>query len=149
MNKRLERRLLSTRFAEKATLLSRGPGQYNDYGEFVEGAETQTAISVVSVPLNGEERLVLEEGLRNSESRRFWTTSPVNFVTGEQDATQSDSDLILYKNEFFRVTRVEDWSGGFVEILGVKLEVEDVLTGPQRLLWDDGVLMWGGDTLSW
>ena len=66
-------------FLSPCLLLRSTEGHRNQYGEFVEGATQETALSLVSVPITGQERLTVPEGLRNEDIRKFYT---INDVTG-------------------------------------------------------------------
>ena len=59
-------------FQAAALLLRQTEGYYNQYGEFVEGAAIETAVSLVHAPISGQQRLTLEEGLRDEDVRTFW-----------------------------------------------------------------------------
>ena len=49
----------------------------NTYGEFVPGASVPTPMSLVSVPITGQERLILPEGLRNEDTRKFYVIGDI------------------------------------------------------------------------
>ena len=59
-------------FQAAALLLRQTEGHRNQYGEFVEGAAIETPVSLVHAPISGQERLVLEAGLRDEDVRTFW-----------------------------------------------------------------------------
>ena len=59
-------------FVEPAIILRATEGHRNQYGEFVRGAEVATSTSLVSAPMTGQERMVLPEGLRDEDVRKFW-----------------------------------------------------------------------------
>ena len=59
-------------FQAAALLLRETEGHFNQYGEPVEGAAIETAVSLVHAPISGQQRLTLEEGLRDEDVRTFW-----------------------------------------------------------------------------
>ena len=59
-------------FQAAAILLRQTEGHRNQYGEWVEGAAIETPVSLVHAPISGQERLVLEAGLRDEDVRTFW-----------------------------------------------------------------------------
>ena len=59
-------------FQAAALLLRETEGHYNQYGEWVEGAAVETAVSLVHAPISGQQRLTLEAGLRDEDVRTFW-----------------------------------------------------------------------------
>ena len=64
-------------FLEPAILLRSTEGIRNQYGEFEPGAPVATPMSLVSVPITGQERLILPEGLRNEDVRKFYVIGDV------------------------------------------------------------------------
>ena len=52
-------------------------GHRNQQGIFVPGAVIETAVSLVSTPITGQERLTVAEGLRNEDIRTFYVTGDV------------------------------------------------------------------------
>ena len=64
-------------FLEPCILLRSTEGHRNQYGEFVEGATQETPISCPTVPITGQERLIVPEGLRNEDIRKFYVLGDV------------------------------------------------------------------------
>ena len=93
-----------------------GAGFFNDFGEFEEGSETRDDFQTITAPISGEERLALPEGIRDEETRHFWTNADIRGLTDD-----SDSDVIAYLSEDWRVDVLQDW-GGFLEIVGVRIQ---------------------------
>lgn len=108
--------LLSPRLSEKATLITYAAGDYNSYGEWEDGAKTETSIDVVTAPLSGQERQNLPEGLRERAVRKFWTSATASITPGQTQGTQ-----IRYRNTLYRVVGMQDWRG-FREIMAVRPE---------------------------
>ena len=114
---RIGARLLDSPLATTASLHRQADGSRNEYGEFVPGAVTAIDINVVTVPISGEERESLPEGLRERDVRKFWLSGPVEaIVAGEQEG-----DIVRYKSTDFRVMQADDWDG-FYEVLAVHPE---------------------------
>ena len=78
-------------------------GHRNQYGEFVEGATQETPIRCPTVPITGQERLILPEGLRNEDTRKFYVLGDVTglhygladgdrFILGELGTAQNRFD---------------------------------------------------------
>ena len=119
----LGRRVLrSKRLRTSATLYHQGEGGRNQYGEFVPGAITATAIKLVTAPTTGQEREVLPEGLRERDVRRFWTLDAATAIVAGED----DGDWIRSGETVYRIVESRDW-GGFRELMGVKPEIEPAL----------------------
>ena len=78
-----------------------------------------TPIEVVSTPLDGDERLILPEGLRSAEVRNFWTKAKVQSV---DQASGQDADIIRYQGSRYRAERVAKWGTDFVQVLGRRIE---------------------------
>ena len=69
--------LADPNFVEPAILLRPTEGFFNDFGEFVPGAAVENIVSLVSAPASGQERLVLPEGVRDMDVRKFWIANDV------------------------------------------------------------------------
>ena len=109
--------MLDGPFAVDASLVQQMTGSRNEYGEFVPGATVTTVVRVVTVPLMGDERDVLPEGLREKDVRKFWMTETVMaIVSGE-----ADGDILRFDGIDYRVMRADNWSG-FYEVLAVRPE---------------------------
>ena len=89
------------------------------HGNPVAGPSTTTPIEVVSAPLDGDERLILPEGLRSEEVRNFWTKAKVQSV---DQASGQDADIIRYQGSRYRAERVAKWGTDFVQVLGRRIE---------------------------
>ena len=89
------------------------------HGNSVAGPSTTTSIEVVSTPLDGDERLILPEGLRSAEVRNFWTKAKVQSV---DQASGQDADIIRYQGSRYRAERVAKWGTDFVQVLGRRIE---------------------------
>ena len=64
-------------FIEPALMLRATEGHRNQQGIFVPGAVLETAVSLVSTPITGQERLTVAEGLRNEDIRTFYVIGDV------------------------------------------------------------------------
>ena len=102
---------------ETAELEHQEDGIRNEHGVFLPAAPTITTISVVTAPVDGEEREILAVGLRSEELRTFWIKAAVQGVDDAHDA-----DVIAYRGVRFRAERIEAWGDGFYEVLGVRIE---------------------------
>ena len=96
-------------FTESALMLRATEGHRDQYGEFVRGADVETAIGLVSAPMTGQERLALPEGLRDEDVRKFW-------IIGDASALHyglADGDRIILgqlgpsQNVFSNATKEE------------------------------------------
>ena len=103
-----------------AQIVREAEGHRNEFGEWVPGETTTTDIQVVSEPLGEQDRLLLEEGIRFAEGRKFLTRAAASAVR----AGVSDGDLFRYGNETYRVVRLQDW-GGFRVALCVVPEAQN------------------------
>ena len=114
--------LLSRIAREPATLKRRAPGTRNDYGEFVEGAETSTDILVNSQPPPGKDRWSnrvreLEEGgLRLQGAVVFYTQTELRPA-----AEGVGADIVEYSGTLYTISAVENW-GGFFAALATRVE---------------------------
>ena len=95
------------------------PDGRDAHGNPVAGPSITTAIEVVSTPLDGDERLILPEGLRSEEVRNFWTKAKVQSV---DQASGQDADIIRYQGSRYRAERVAKWGTDFVQVLGRRIE---------------------------
>lgn len=95
--------LTDSNFTEAAIYLRATEGHRNQYGEWVAGADIETAVNLVEVPITGQERLTLEEGLRDEDVRTFYVQGDVaalragltdgdRFVLGGLGASQNRFD---------------------------------------------------------
>lgn len=110
----------SARYRESATLIKQAAGDYNEYGEWVPGAETSSAITVESAPPSGARvRDIQPDGARLQDWRTFWLytdVEPLRVGTG-----QTDGDVVQYDGIRYRVRHVADYRPhGPVEVLGVR-----------------------------
>ena len=71
---------------ETAELEHQEDGIRNEHGVFLPAAPTITTISVVTAPVDGEEREILAVGLRSEELRTFWIKAAVQGVDDAHDA---------------------------------------------------------------
>ena len=102
---------------DPAQLITRAAGTFDNYGDFIPGAETATLVDVVTAPITGEERQILEEGIRTRDIRKFWLTQPVSAgVEGEDNG-----DIIRYDGTEYRAQVVDDWDG-FLEVTAIAIE---------------------------
>ena len=86
-------------------------GAYNDYGEFEPGDFTRVDVRLVSVPLTGQERLILPEALRQVETRKFFIKQAV-----ESLGTLTQGDAIQHDSRNYRAEIVHEW-GAFREVI--------------------------------
>ena len=59
-------------FTSSAIVLRQTEGHRATNGQWVAGAELATASTVVNVPITGQQRLTVPEGLRDEDVRKFW-----------------------------------------------------------------------------
>ena len=102
-------------------LIQQAAGSYIA-GKWEPGAETRTALTVVSAPPSGATaRDVLPEGARLRDARTFWLeehAEPIRVGEG-----QTEGDIIEYDSTRFRISDVQDWRPhGFIEVLGIREE---------------------------
>lgn len=117
MSARAAQRILNGRMSVTAVIVRTGAGSRNEYGEWIEGAETREDVRLATAPLTAAERRdVLPEGLRPKSTRRFWLLASVSPLTVGQDAATPDA--IEYEGEVYSLLSVDPW-GGFFEAVGV------------------------------
>lgn len=104
--------------ADGGILVHATPGAHNKYGEFVPGPIERTHVDLISVPLTGEERTVLPDGIGLSDVRRFWLQKPV--VAAVEGDNGSAGDLIEFENVSYRIIMVENWQS-FWQATGVAI----------------------------
>ena len=105
-----------------ASILFRPGNQMTEEAELIHTTAIEvvsTPIEVVSTPLDGDERLILPEGLRSEEVRNFWTKSAVASLDLESG---QDADIIRYQGSRYRAERVAKWGTDFVQVLGRRIE---------------------------
>ena len=112
-----ERLLRSPNVVEAATVIAYAPGRDNDFGEWVDGASTETDVELVTAPMSGTERQQLPESLRKRNVRKFWTFAELAAVT----PGENDGDQVRHKGIEYRIIRLNDW-GGFRELIAVEPE---------------------------
>ena len=59
-------------FIEPALLVREAAGARDEHGEWQPGALDVTEVKVISIPVTGQERFSLPEGLRDEDVRKFW-----------------------------------------------------------------------------
>ena len=114
---RVARRLARSPFRCPAVLRRQSAGSFNQYGEFEPGQVVEVAVNVVSAPIDGEERRVLPEGLRERDVRTFWTAEPLDPVQ-EGNSGQTGDRIVLSGVEYLIVAS-KAWDGGWYEAMGV------------------------------
>ena len=115
----MSRPFASSRLKESATLIRQEPGHDNQYGEWVEGAEVSTDITVVSTPPDAAKmRDLMPEGTRLTASRTFWIEG-VEIKLAATGPNLTEADVIEYKDKRYRAHHLEQWPG-FAEVLGIQ-----------------------------
>ena len=111
---RLARRVLrSPNLTETITLYHQRDGARDINGEWEPGGFAESEILCVTTPTTGEERLLLPEGLREIESRRFILSEDVASISGA-----AEGDVFVWDSRAYRAERVRDW-GGFRDVFAV------------------------------
>ena len=64
-------------FTSSAIMQRQTEGHRDEHGEFIEGAAVETPVSLVHVPISGQERLVVPEGLRDDDVQKFFILGDV------------------------------------------------------------------------
>ena len=107
----LARLLRTRRWTEDATLVQEGAGTRNEFGEFVPGATTETAVKVRSGPVGGDggvTRWQIPEGERIQDYRSFLmigrSVAPIRVGTG-----QTDGDVLVYQGIRYRIADAQPW----------------------------------------
>ena len=109
--------LLSRIARDPATLIRRAVGVRNQYGEFVEGAETSQDILVNAQPPPGKDRWSnrvreLEEGgLRLEGALVFYTRTELR-AAGEGVG----ADVVELRGTTYTIVAVEKWAGFFAAL---------------------------------
>ena len=87
------------------------PGRRDFTGQWIPGVFLESDVEGVALPVEGDEREVLPEGLRGKNTKRF-------LLAMETAAELSpDGDIIEHGRKLFRVQTVKKWAG-FWEVLG-------------------------------
>ena len=91
------------------------PGRRDFTGQWIPGVFLESAVDGVVLPVEGEERLVLPEGLRGQEITRF-------LILAASDLSPT-GDIIEHGRKLFRVQTVKKWEG-FWEVLATSGNTE-------------------------
>ena len=102
---------------ESAIIKRRARGDRSERGIWEPGVMTSTPIRVVTAPLEGDQRAVLPEGIREEDVRSFWTLAAVDAIK----ADEKDGDIIEHNSISYRAIQVDDWIG-FRAVLAVRPE---------------------------
>ena len=101
----------SRHFQESATLIVEAAGDYNDAGQFVPGATTESTVTVVTWPLTANEgmlyRDILPGGARISEMRWFCLQEVLAPLRVGTAATNGDK--FRYDGLNYTVRAVQPW----------------------------------------
>jgi hypothetical protein len=98
----------NSKFMKTITMYWRTGDGYVD-GRFVRGAEQSTPIIASAQRLNMEERQLLEEGYRASESYKLFTQIDVIQLIENNETGIVDSAEFEYKGKRFSMIASEDW----------------------------------------
>jgi len=105
-----------------ATLRTKADGHRDAAGDWVEGAETESTVSILGpFPTTGKMLALLPQGTDVTNRRWLAISDSVTLkVEGQNDAT--DSDTVDWGDGEYKVDIVKDWSafGGFLEVIVVK-----------------------------
>ena len=116
---RIARRLARSPFRCPAVLRRQTPGMRNDFGEFVPGVVLELDVQVVRAPIDGEERRVLPEGLREEDVTTFWMVDQVEPV--DEAIEGHGGDHLVVDGAVYQVRMVKPWPGGWYEVVGVEM----------------------------
>ena len=88
----LARQLLhNPQFVEPGLILQQTPRVRNGYGEWAPGVPVILSVDIVNIPVSGQDRKALPEGLRDEDWRKFyWEGQTTSLRVG-----QSDGNLIV------------------------------------------------------
>lgn len=115
------RRVLAhVEFRQTATIVRQSPGARNEHGEWQPGATTEEDVVLANAPA-GQERNVVPEGARPTDTRQFWMMSDVLPIRVGNAIT--DGDIIRYDGTDYRVRSVQDWDF-LIAVVGVREEVQ-------------------------
>ena len=109
-------RILESPLAVEAVLFVQTAGERVG-GDWVPGTIVPADVSVVTVPVTGDDRATLPEGTREEDTRKFYLAGPVSAIV----AGESEGDVVRFMAVNYRVIRAKDWSG-FFEVLAVRQE---------------------------
>jgi hypothetical protein len=105
-----------------ATLRAKTDGHRDAAGDWVEGAETESTVSILGpFPITGKMLAMFQQGTDVTNRRWFAISDSITLkVEGQDDATNSDT--IDWGDGEYKVDTVKDWSafGGFREVIVVK-----------------------------
>ena len=87
-------------------------------------------MTVITAPLNGEVRLILAEGLREEETRLFWTKESTEGLEDDQAG-----DVLDYRGEPFRARRVAQWP-----VVSWKCSANGLMRGRREKFWSQNAI---------
>lgn len=93
-------------FRKPLSLFRKNAGSYVN-GIWVEGTETEIAITASVQPTSGEEMLSLPEGRRNRKTYSLFTSTPIEVIHGLNNSTNPDQ-IEIY-GERYEVIQVNVW----------------------------------------
>ena len=114
----LDTRQVSGRTFSEEIQLYRSTGTRNEHGEWTDSETSEEIKASVAPPNAGDSRVreLMQGGVDLSDMRLFWTATEL-----QPQTDNSAGDVLLYKNERFRVMKVSSW-GTFTEALAVRQE---------------------------
>ena len=122
---RLANRLFkSKQLTKPGRIYRQEPGTVNQFGEPCPGQFVRHDVRLATAPLTGQQRMILEEGLREEEGRMFYIKG--SDVTAVADL--KNGDAIWDDGRFYRAANVQHW-GGFASVIGL-LPFTGVIHGP-------------------
>ena len=95
-------------FPTQITLISKGIGTRNEFGEYVPGSTVEKSILVAIMPITNE-RDVLEAGVRHKDTIKFFSNEEIKAV--KVGANQSEGDTIVWQNIRYKVSDARYWQG--------------------------------------
>ena len=103
----------SAAITEPGRLYRKFDGIRDEHGVFHPGAFQRINVRLTHIPITGQQRMTLEEALREQEVARFILSPAVTSI-----GPASEGDAIYHERRVYRVHAASDW-GGFRDLMTV------------------------------
>jgi hypothetical protein len=102
---------------------------YRKSGDFAAGgyveAETTVNMTGVVLPTTYKDIMQVPEGDRVSESKTFYSTSPLYVTRNNSDGTSGTSDEIVHHGFRYRLYQVKDYQDyGYFKAMGMRMQTD-------------------------
>ena len=108
-----------SRLLRQEAVIIRLPGDYNEFGEWVEGQPLETPAYCASAPDTGQDRDLAQEGARIAGRRVFWFDAGTDVQLA---AEGHRTDQIRHDGTLYRVIEIQRYRGSHVRVVGSRVE---------------------------